>query len=229
MIDNIPNWINVLFITATIITIIIFYYSNSKPKKTISLILTWSILQSLLAYFGFYQNTQTIFPRFSLVLLPTILFMIYGLLPKQRNLFLERHKLKLSTFLHLVRIPVEIVLFFLFLNKMIPELMTFEGRNFDIITGLTSPIIGVLYLKDKIENTSMLVWNCIGLCLVLIILFYGILSAELPFQQFGFNQPNKAINYFPFVLLPAVIVPIVIYTHIIDITIFIKKLKFTKL
>lgn len=217
MIDNLPNWTNVLFIITAFITVIFFYFSNSKPTKVIIIILVWGIVQSLLAYSGFYQNTKSIPPRFILVLLPTILFMIYGLLPRQRNYVLERHNINISTFLHSVRIPVELVLFPLFINKMIPELMTFEGRNFDILAGITSPIIGYFFLKKKLSGNVMIIWNVICLGLVLFILFNGVLSVETPFQQFGFEQPNRALFYFPFILLPAVIVPIVIYTHIIDI------------
>lgn len=57
----------------------------------------------------------------------------------------------------------------------------------------------------------------IGLCLVSFILVNGVLSVETPFQQFAFGQPNRALAYFPFILLPAAIVPIVIFTHITDI------------
>ena len=46
-----------------------------------------------------------------------------------------------------------------------------------------------------------------------------------PFQKFGFEQPNKAITYFPFILLPALIVPLVIWTHLSDILKLIFELK----
>jgi hypothetical protein len=108
---------------------------------------------------------------------------------------------------------------------MIPELMTFEGRNYDIILGITAPIIGWLFIKKKINRHVLLLWNIVGLFFVLFILVNGILSAELPFQQFGFEQPNRGINYFPFVLLPATIVPIVIWTHLSDIIKLRKELK----
>jgi len=210
MIENLPNWINLIFILTTIATIGFFHFSNDKPKLLTSLIIIWSILHSILAYYGFYQNMQAIPPRFGLILIPTTLIIIYSLLPKQRNYILEKRNTKVSTFLHVVRLPVEIVLMQLFIHKMVPELVTFEGRNFDIIMGITAPIIGFLYLKQWLGKKGLLIWNIIGLCLVLFILFNGILSAELPFQQFGFEQPNKAIGYFPFILLPATVVPIVV-------------------
>lgn len=225
MITSLPNWINLLFLLTVALTITAFHYSNGKRKNLLFILLSWSAVQSLLAYYGFYQNTQSIPPRFMLVLLPALLFIVWGLLPGNREGLLKGRNRSWSTWLHTIRIPVEIVLFYLFLYGMIPELMTFEGRNFDILAGLTAPIIGLLVWRKRAGNTVLLAWNVICLCLVSFILLNRLLSAELPIQQFGFEQPNKAVLYFPFVLLPAVIVPIVIFTHITDIIILLREKK----
>ena len=144
MIENLPNWIELLFLVTFVLTIGLFYNSNGKPKRLTFLIVLWSILQSILAYVGFYQNTDSIPPRFALVLIPATVLIIYGLLPKQQKWISEKRDTRISTFLHSVRLPVEIVLYGLFTYKMIPELMTFEGRNYDIIMGITAPVIGWL-------------------------------------------------------------------------------------
>lgn len=217
MIENLPNWINLTFLLTVIFAISIFHYSNGQPKKLTWIIVIWSLLQSILAFIGFYKNTSLIPPRFLLVLIPAFTFLIYGLSNKPRSWILQNRRTQRSTFLHTVRIPVEIVLFYLYSYSMIPELMTFEGRNFDILAGITAPIVGLLWVKKSIGRKTLIAWNFLALGLVLFILFNGVLSSELPIQMFGFEQPNKAINYFPFILLPATVVPLVIYTHITDI------------
>ncbi len=217
MIEQLPNWINFLFLGTLIATLGFFYIANGKPKKLMGFLVIWCFIQGFLGYAGFYRITDSVPPRFALVLLPILLFWGYGLRPTPLKAIITVRTTHLSTFLHTVRIPVEIVLWYLYRYGTVPELMTFEGRNFDILVGITAPLIGSLFYLGRISKKALLAWNVIGLFLVFFILINGILSAELPFQQFAFDRPNTGITYFPFVLLPAAIVPLVIYTHITDI------------
>lgn len=217
MIENLPLWINLLFFGVAVISLVFFYLSNNQNKKLTSFFILIAIIQSILAYVGFYQTIEEKSPKILLLLLPTVLFFIYTLRKDNRTKIIEARNTKISTFLHSIRIPVEIGLLYLFYHNMIPELMTFEGRNYDILAGITAPIVGLLYYNRKLSNKALLVWNVLCLGLVLYIMFNGILSAETPLQQFAFDQPNRALAYFPIILLPVVIVPIVIFTHVIDI------------
>ena len=217
MIENVPDWIHWAFLLITLLTLVIFHFSNGKSMKLTVLIIIWSLIHSILASNGFYEQSDRFPPRFLLVLIPVLVFIIFGLTKKRRNWILKNRRTELSTYLHTIRLPVEIILFYLFTYKMLPELMTFEGRNFDILAGISAPIIGILWLKRKISASTLIIWNIVGLFLILFVFINGILSSELPIQMFAFEQPTIAINYFPYVLLPATVVPIVIYTHITDI------------
>lgn len=220
MINNLPIWIETLFLVATFFTLKFYCDSNNKPKKSLIIIVLFGVINSILAYNGFYENVSAMPPRFSLVLLPSILFIAYGLTKKSLSKIEQNRNIRLSTLLHTVRIPVEIVLVYLFYNGMIPQIMTFEGWNFDILIGITAPLVTFFFLKNR---KVLIFWNFIGLIFIINILVLGLLSGELPFQQFAFDQPNKAVQFYPFILLPAIIVPIVIYTHITDLYILLKK------
>jgi hypothetical protein len=102
--------------------------------------------------------------------------------------------------------------------------MTFEGRNFDIISGLTAPFIAWWgYTKLKFNKNILLLWNFVCLGLLLNIVINAVLSAPLPFQQFAFDQPNVTILHFPFVWLPGLIVPAVLLSHLICIRQLLKR------
>jgi len=93
--------------------------------------------------------------------------------------------------------------------------MTFEGKNFDIISGLTAPLIFYFgYVRRQFNTGALLAWNIICLGLLINIVVIAIMSSPLPFQKLAFDQPNIAIFYFPFVWLPCCVVPLVLLSHL---------------
>lgn len=225
MLQQVSIWVTTLFLISTAFTLWYFYRINAKPLKIILLLIGYAIVQSFIARNEFYLNTTAIPPRFLFVLLPLIFMIVIGMMPFGKRWFQKSRDIQRSAFIHTVRVPVEIVLHQLFLVGAIPELMTFEGRNFDIIIGITAPLVGFLYLKGMVGDKFLLGWNIVGLFFVLFIVVNAILSLPVPFQQFGFDQPNRAVFYFPYILLPVIIVPVVIYTHLSDIIILLKRNK----
>lgn len=222
MIPSLPSWIGSLFLATYVLTLVIFYLANNRPRKLIAGILIWSTIHSILAYHGFYLDLSMP-PRVAIILIPITVTIIYSCTSYRIQWIIENRNIKISTFLHTIRIPMEIILLYLFLNGWIPEIMSFHGKNFDIVAGILSLIVGLFYLGGIVKTKALIIFNIIGLLLILTILIIAILSTELPIQQFGLDQPNRAILYFPFILLAAVIVPIVIYTHISDLIYLIKQ------
>jgi len=213
--ENIPFYVYATFGLTVITTLFLFYRATQNSKGFLVLISIWLFLQSAIGISGFYTITHTMPPRFQLLLLPPLVFTIVQFITKKGRLFIDSLNLKALTIIHIVRIPVEIILYWLFIYRAVPELMTFEGRNFDIIAGITSPFIFYFGLvKNKINKPILIAWNifCIGLLINIIV--NGMLSAPTPFQQFGFDQPNIAVLHFPFMFLPACIVPIILFSHL---------------
>lgn len=122
---------------------------------------------------------------------------------------------KTLTLLHIVRIPVELILYSLYLHKVVPEVMTFEGRNFDILCGITAPFVYYFgYIKQILSKKIVLAWNVICLLLLANIVVTAVSAAPFSFQRLAFDQPNIALLYFPFVWLPSFIVPAVLFAHL---------------
>ena len=102
--------------------------------------------------------------------------------------------------------------------RLIPDLMTFEGYNFDIFSGISAPVVYyAVFTKKWVGKNGLLLWNILCLGLLINILTIAVLSAQTPIQMLAFDQPNIAVTHFPFVWLPAVIVPIVLYAHLVSI------------
>lgn len=226
MLENLAPYISIVFIITTAISVFLFFKACHNSKTVLLLIIAWACIQAILGYSSFYLNTTSLPPRFGLALIPPIFLMISLFIMRKGKLFINGLNLKILTLLHVVRIPVEIVLYWLFLHKTIPELMTFSGRNFDILAGITAPFVYYFgYVQKIITSKNLLAWNLICLSLLLFIVVNAVLSFPFPFQQFGFNQPNVALLYFPFTWLASVIVPIVLFSHLVSIRHLMKELK----
>ncbi|MDO5969765.1 hypothetical protein Q4Q35_08095 [Flavivirga aquimarina] len=220
---DISNIITLCFVFTTWATLW-FFYKTSKSKKVLFGIIIWMSIISALGISGFYRTTEVFPPRLIFLLGPGILFVLLIFLTKRGREFSDNLDLKWLTLLHVIRIPIEIILFYVFLEGLIPDLMTFEGYNFDILSGLSAPIIYYLvFIKKWIGSKGLLFWNIICLLLLINILTIAFLSAQTPFQQLAFNQPNIGVAYFPFVWLPAVIVPIVLFSHVAAIRMLFKS------
>lgn len=224
MIENLPSYISTTFILTTFMTVGIFLFGvrqtvfdKTSGKILAFLLAFWLIFQMILAVGGFYLITDVLPPRLFLFgAFPSFLIIILYFL-FARKTFIEKLPLKILTILHIIRIPVEIVLFWLFQQKFVPQMMTFEGTNFDILSGLTAPLILWFgFRKGKPNRTLLIVWNFLALGLLINIVTTAILSAPFPMQQINFDQPNQAVLYFPFIWLPTIVVPIVLFSHLIS-------------
>lgn len=216
--EKVPEFVSTLFILTTFITLYLFSRATSKPRVVLLVLLAWLALQGFIALSGFYTVTDTFPPRFLLGILPPLAFIFFLFLSPRGRLFIDSLDLKMLTLLHVIRIPVELVLFWLFSYKTIPQLMTFEGRNFDILSGISALLVYYFgFIKKSLDKKFILAWNFICLALLANIVINAFLSAPFPFQKFAFDQPNIAILYFPFIWLPALVVPLVLFSHLVAI------------
>ncbi|MES2836884.1 MAG: hypothetical protein V4667_05135 [Bacteroidota bacterium] len=235
MIANLPIYISVTFVLTTLATLLFFYFSvknssleTTRKKATLVILVSlfWLALQAILALLNIYNSsTNSLPPRIAIFgILPTMLFLVILFFTKNGKQFIDSLALKTITYLNVIRIPVELVLFWLFINKAIPQIMTFEGLNFDIVAGISAPIVAYLvFTKNKLNKTFLLIWNFACLALLINIIVIAFISAPSPLQKIAFEQPNMAILNFPFCWLPTFVVPIVLFGHFVSIRQLLKK------
>ena len=216
MLTNLPAYVIIIFLLTVALTFYLFIRSVREKVAVPVILLLWLFLTGILSFKGVFQNTHATPPRLALIMIPAFAVIVLLLATKKGKAFTDKLDLKKITLVHIVRIPVEITLFLLASRKVIPELMTFEGRNFDILWGLTSPIIYFICFRNSqvVNKKLLLAWNFVCLALLMNIVINAVLSLPYPFQQFAFDQPNIAILYFPFTWLPCFIVIIVLYSHL---------------
>lgn len=213
--ENLPSYVYLVFGLTVLAALFLFYKATNHSKTFLIIIITWMTAQTIISFSGFYKITDTFPPRVGLLLMPPVVMIIILFSTKKGRVFIDNLDVKTLTLFHMIRVPVELTLLWLFMHKFVPELMTFEGRNFDIFSGISAPVIYYFgFVNRKLSRSAILIWNFVCLGLLINIAFNAILSVPGAFQQFAFDQPNIGILMFPFIFLPSVLVPLVLFSHL---------------
>ncbi len=219
--ESVPAFASVVFMITAFATVGLFLFAvRSSPdgfwgRMVTFLVPFWMLVQFVLTSYGFYLNTDTQPPRLFLLGVGPPLLAIALLFLVARESFISNLSLPLLTLVHVVRIPVELVLYWLAEAGAVPDSMTFHGTNFDILSGITAPLaFAATFVKGARMRMALIVWNFAALGLLFIIVITATLSLPSPIQQLAFDQPNIAVLNFPYIWLPSVIVPIVLFAHL---------------
>ncbi len=110
-----------------------------------------------------------------------------------------------------VRILVEILIHASSTIGLAPRQMTWDGYNFDVVTGITAlvfaPFAGIA------PSWFIFSWNCLGLALLLWVTGIAAVSFPTAFQLL--RPDNIWVASFPYVWLPSILVTAALLGHII--------------
>lgn len=175
----------------------------------------WLTLLSVLALKGFFFDYLAIPPRVMLAIVACIIFIIILASNKRFAETLMEIPVTWLIVPQAFRIVVEIVLWLLYTHGNTPIQMTFEGLNFDILAGISAPVVAYLAFGQGRKNyTLALVWNFVSMGLLINILTVATLSMPL---IDAFDDPNTFVAYFPFILLPGFVAPYAMLLHVLSI------------
>lgn len=124
-------------------------------------------------------------------------------------------------YLQIFRVPVELLLWALFAQHVLPIQMTFEGRNLDILSGILGPVVAYFFASNR---RVILAYNFIGLALLANIVGTALLSMPTPFRYFMEEPANTVVMELGVVFLPTLLVPLAYGLHFLSLRqIFLKR------
>jgi hypothetical protein len=115
------------------------------------------------------------------------------------------------------RIGVELFLHQLWLDGLVPKMLTFEGANVDIYVGVSALLIAWLSTRGRAGVRFGLAWNALGLLSLANVVIRAVLTAPGPFDLIRAEVPNRMIGTFPFLFIPGFFVPLAVVLHLVAI------------
>jgi hypothetical protein len=195
-------------------------WSARAPIVTAVALAAWLALTAGLAASGAIADFSTLPPRFLFLFVPTLVALVA--LGRSRALapLLAAAPPTWAVHAQSFRVVVEVVLWLLVASRAVPEIMTFHGhgRNFDILVGLTAPIVGWACLTARRWPRGVAIWwNVAGILVLVNTVLHAQLSAPTRFQRIVTDPPITLIVSVPYVWLAAFLVPLAWGLHVISI------------
>jgi hypothetical protein len=181
-----------------------------------AVLLLWMVVTGALALTGFFARFDALPPRILAGTLPPIAAILVALgLPRSRALLLSVPAAWVIGF-QIFRVGAELTLLALARAGVVPYAMTFEGSNFDLLTGLTALPVAILLARGTLPRGVAVAWNALGLLLLANVVRIAVLAAPGPLYRLTDDVPNLAPAVFPFVWLPYALVPLALLGHIVS-------------
>lgn len=194
------------------------WQKNRRRKVIIGFLMAtigWISLISILSMQGFFLDFNRLPPRTLLAMLIPLPLVIGFVLSKTGSQILYHTPAHWLIFMQSFRIIVEVLIWIGFLRNLLPVQMSFEGSNVDILTGLLAIPAGYfIWKKPGLFPRIVYSFNVVGLVFLINIVIISILSMPSPIRHFMNEPSSRVVGEFPFIFLPAVLVPIAYSLHI---------------
>lgn len=113
------------------------------------------------------------------------------------------------------RFPLELLMHRAADEAVMPVRMSFSGRNFDILTGITAIVVAGVLARGRGSIGLVRAWNVGGALLLANVLAVALLSAPTPLQVFHGTPDTSWVTQAPYIWLPTVLVLAALLGHIL--------------
>jgi hypothetical protein len=188
----------------------------SEQKKR--LFFAYAILVSVWLLYVIIVSQSGVLADFSLpprlpllIVIPAIIGSIVITCRSSFNEVLRHTPLHWPVYLQSFRIVVELLIYGAFADGVFPERATFKGLNYDILSGLSAPVVAYLNQRGSISGKVLLIWNVIAMA-ILSVTVYAFISTYY-FSDYLATGSSDFVRL-PYLLLAAVLLPVAIFLHL---------------
>jgi hypothetical protein len=175
--------------------------------------LAWMALTGALAASGVLARFELRPPPIAFLFAATLLLGVWLGLSRVGGRMAEGLPLHVLVLAQGFRLPLELVMHAAANEGTMPHVMSYDGYNFDIVTGASALLVGAL-LQRGAPRTLAYAWNALGVVLLVVVVSVALLSSP-SVRAFGDDEINSWVAYVPFVWLPSVLVAAAIAGHIL--------------
>jgi hypothetical protein len=203
---------------ATVVVALIARYLNGRTAFGVLAGLSiWFVYVGLMGYYGVVRNTVMRPPGIAFIVVPVLAFLLFFIVRSSGARIALAFPLWIILGTQSFRIGVELFLHQLWIDGVVPKMLTFEGANVDIFIGGSAPLVAWLSTRGRMGMKLALTWNVLGLLALTNVVTRSVLTAPGPLNFIHAEVPNLMMGTFPFLFIPAFFVPLAVALHLLAI------------
>ena len=201
--------------TSTLIVAVVARYLGSRSALRVTLgLCAWFAYAGSMSYLGFIRNASARPPGIVYLVVPVLLFLVFFIArPSISVRAAQAIPLWIFVGSQFFRVGVELFLHQLWIEGLVPKVLTFGGANVDIYIGVSAPFIAWAAARGRLKLA--LGWNILGLLALLNVVTRALLIAPGPLNLIHAEVPNLMMSTFPFLLIPGFFVPLAVVLHVL--------------
>ena len=201
---------------AVVIAIVARYFGHSTALGVSAGLAAWFVYVGLLGWSGVAANATMRLPGVVFVVGPVALFLIVFILRMSaRESVVMAIPLWIVLFTQCFRIGVELLLHRMWIDGVVPRMLTFRGANVDIYIGASAPIVAWLSTRGRWGLRVAFGWNVLGLCALANVVLRSVLTSAGPLHFVHAEVANRMMGMFPYLFVPAFFVPLAVVLHVL--------------
>jgi hypothetical protein len=177
-------------------------------------VFAWLLITVVIAAAGVLRRFDATPPPFAGLVLAIVIIGVAVPLSPLGTLLVRGLPLWFLVGFQVFRFPLELLMHRAYLEGVMPVQMSYSGRNYDIVTGISAGVLGLWLARRPLQRWVVMSWNILGFVLLANIVTIAVVSTPV-FGWFGREQLNTFVTYPPFVWLPAILVTAALMGHIL--------------
>ncbi len=192
---------------------------RTRYKRVLILVmLLWQVYLIIMGTSGFLASFS-LPPRMPLLIIVPLFISMGVFLNKNKNKqWIQSIPPIWLTAFQSFRIVVETLFVLSLPTGVLHENVTIEGYNYDMVVGISAPIIALMvYYSKKLPNKLLTAWNIFGLTVLACTVFVFMSTAFFP-QIYGFETTPLSTDFgmYPYVLVPGLLMPAAVFMHVLS-------------
>jgi len=181
-----------------------------------AVLLAWLAYAGVIAASGLLRDPSRRPPGIVFLAAPALVFALVGIARgRLGGRWAAALPLPLLLGLQVFRVGVETTLHELAQAGQVPQLLTLQGGNVEIVVALAAPLAAWLSTRGFMGRRLAFGWNIVGLLSLLNVVARGVLTSPGPLHLLQTDVPNRAISGLPYSYIPGLMVPLALYLHLL--------------